>query len=104
MVRSGRMMRRVRIARRGFNHIPGGVNVLYMDGHVAFQRYSPGGLNTYPAVTSLELVNPSLPQEQTARGVRTDTVHRFPWRAAGDKQVRDNYVGSELLPATQLCQ
>lgn len=45
-----------------FNHIPGGVNVLYMDGHVAFQRYSPGGLNTYPAVTSLELVNPALPK------------------------------------------
>jgi prepilin-type processing-associated H-X9-DG protein len=25
-----------------FNHIPGGSNVLYMDGHVKFQRY-PGG-------------------------------------------------------------
>jgi prepilin-type processing-associated H-X9-DG protein len=25
-----------------FNHIPGGSNVLYMDGHVGFQRY-PGG-------------------------------------------------------------
>jgi len=29
-----------------FNHIPGGANVLYMDGHVEFQRY-PGG--EYPA-------------------------------------------------------
>jgi prepilin-type N-terminal cleavage/methylation domain-containing protein/prepilin-type processing-associated H-X9-DG protein len=26
----------------GFNHIPGGSNVLYMDGHVEFQKY-PGG-------------------------------------------------------------
>jgi prepilin-type N-terminal cleavage/methylation domain-containing protein/prepilin-type processing-associated H-X9-DG protein len=26
----------------GFNHVPGGANVLYMDGHVKFQRY-PGG-------------------------------------------------------------
>ena len=26
----------------GFNHIPGGSNVLYMDGHVEFQRF-PGG-------------------------------------------------------------
>ena len=24
----------------GFNHIPGGSNVLYMDGHVAFLRYN----------------------------------------------------------------
>ena len=29
-----------------FNHIPGGANVLYLDGHVAFQKY-PGG--EYPA-------------------------------------------------------
>jgi prepilin-type N-terminal cleavage/methylation domain-containing protein/prepilin-type processing-associated H-X9-DG protein len=29
-----------------FNHVPGGANVLYMDGHVKFQRY-PGG--NYPA-------------------------------------------------------
>jgi prepilin-type processing-associated H-X9-DG protein len=28
-------------ASRGFNHIPGGCNVLYMDGHVSFIRY-PG--------------------------------------------------------------
>jgi len=26
-----------------FNHIPGGANVLYMDGHVAFQRYDQNG-------------------------------------------------------------
>jgi len=25
-----------------FNHVPGGSNVLYMDGHVEYQRY-PGG-------------------------------------------------------------
>lgn len=26
-----------------FNHVPGGTNVLYMDGHVAFERYTPTG-------------------------------------------------------------
>ena len=31
----------VAAASRGFNHIPGGCNVLYMDGHVSFIRY-PG--------------------------------------------------------------
>ena len=25
-----------------FNHVPGGANVLYMDGHVAFEKYGPG--------------------------------------------------------------
>jgi len=30
-----------------FNHIPGGSNVLYMDGHVEFQRYDPTS-QTYP--------------------------------------------------------
>src|SRR5690606_31925969 len=24
-----------------FNHVPGGANVLYMDGHVQFEKYSP---------------------------------------------------------------
>lgn len=27
------------IEREGFNHIPGGANVLYLDGHVAYHRY-----------------------------------------------------------------
>ena len=31
----------VNIQRDGFNHLPGGSNVLYMDGHAAFVRY-PG--------------------------------------------------------------
>ncbi|HQB02021.1 MAG TPA: hypothetical protein PLY90_01885, partial [Candidatus Hydrogenedentes bacterium] len=26
-----------------FNHVPGGSNILYMDGHVAFQRYEEKG-------------------------------------------------------------
>jgi prepilin-type N-terminal cleavage/methylation domain-containing protein/prepilin-type processing-associated H-X9-DG protein len=26
-----------------YNHVPGGANILYMDGHVAFQRYERGG-------------------------------------------------------------
>lgn len=29
------------VRRDGFNHLPGGANVLFMDGHVAYQRY-PG--------------------------------------------------------------
>jgi prepilin-type processing-associated H-X9-DG protein len=31
-----------------FNHIPGGSNVLYMDGHVEFLRYPSGEANTNP--------------------------------------------------------
>ena len=31
-----------------FNHIPGGANVLYMDGHVEFVRWTAGGLTTRP--------------------------------------------------------
>ncbi len=27
-----------------FNHVPGGSNVLFMDGHVEFQKYSPNGV------------------------------------------------------------
>ncbi|MGI6460590.1 MAG: H-X9-DG-CTERM domain-containing protein [Candidatus Hydrogenedentales bacterium] len=32
-----------------FNHIPGGCNVLYMDGHVAFMRY-PGQFPITPQI------------------------------------------------------
>lgn len=31
-----------------FNHVPAGINVLYLDGHVEFQRYTPTGRH-YPA-------------------------------------------------------
>jgi prepilin-type N-terminal cleavage/methylation domain-containing protein/prepilin-type processing-associated H-X9-DG protein len=31
-----------------FNHIPGGSNVLFMDGHVAFQKYVPDYESSYP--------------------------------------------------------
>jgi prepilin-type N-terminal cleavage/methylation domain-containing protein/prepilin-type processing-associated H-X9-DG protein len=31
-----------------FNHIPGGGNVLYMDGHVAFIKYAPGADGIFP--------------------------------------------------------
>ena len=31
-----------------FNHIPGGCNVLYMDGHVEFQKYSGPSGNRFP--------------------------------------------------------
>ncbi len=33
----------VAVAPQGYNHIPGGSNVLYMDGHVEFIRYAPPG-------------------------------------------------------------
>ena len=36
----------------GFNHVPGGCNVLYMDGHVAFTRY-PG---EFPIVADEQIV------------------------------------------------
>lgn len=31
-----------------FSHVPGGCNVLYMDGHVSFVRYMPGNFNDFP--------------------------------------------------------
>jgi len=31
-----------------YNHVPGGSNVLYMDGHVAFVRYTPDGNGLFP--------------------------------------------------------
>ncbi|MBX7259544.1 MAG: hypothetical protein K1Y02_24505 [Candidatus Hydrogenedentes bacterium] len=31
-----------------FNHVPGGCNVLYMDGHVSFVRYTPNNLSDFP--------------------------------------------------------
>ena len=31
-----------------FNHLPGGGNVLYMDGHVEFIKYQPGPEGTFP--------------------------------------------------------
>jgi prepilin-type N-terminal cleavage/methylation domain-containing protein/prepilin-type processing-associated H-X9-DG protein len=35
-----------------FNHIPGGANVLYLDGHVAFERY-PGRFPSHPSVATV---------------------------------------------------
>jgi len=35
-----------------FNHVPGGSNVLYMDGHVAFQKYPGGKFPAHPAAAS----------------------------------------------------
>jgi prepilin-type N-terminal cleavage/methylation domain-containing protein/prepilin-type processing-associated H-X9-DG protein len=31
-----------------FNHVPGGCNVLYMDGHVEFTKYVPGNIGGFP--------------------------------------------------------
>ena len=35
-----------------FNHVPGGANVLYMDGHVEFQRYPGGKWPAHPAAAN----------------------------------------------------
>jgi prepilin-type N-terminal cleavage/methylation domain-containing protein/prepilin-type processing-associated H-X9-DG protein len=35
-----------------FNHIPGGSNVLYMDGHVEFQKYPHGKFPAHPAAAN----------------------------------------------------
>ncbi len=42
---------------RTFNHMPGGANVLYMDGHVKFMRY-PSGFPVSPLVSALLAVIP----------------------------------------------
>jgi len=42
-----------------FNHIPGGSNVLYLDGHVSFVRYpSSGPVNEGQAIISGGLIEP----------------------------------------------
>jgi prepilin-type processing-associated H-X9-DG protein len=33
-----------------FNHVPGGANVLFMDGHVEFLKYTPNG-GEFPVIT-----------------------------------------------------
>jgi prepilin-type processing-associated H-X9-DG protein len=46
-----------------FNHIPGGSNCLYMDGHVSFIRYTvgqPDTLGNYPDTNSTPPVTPSM--------------------------------------------
>ncbi len=45
----------------GFNHIPGGSNVLYMDGHVEFIRYIPEDLS-HPTGVSRAPVNTAVAQ------------------------------------------
>lgn len=37
----------------GFNHVPGGCNVLYLDGHVDFQKLG----NQFPASTANAVLN-----------------------------------------------
>jgi prepilin-type N-terminal cleavage/methylation domain-containing protein/prepilin-type processing-associated H-X9-DG protein len=47
----------------GFSHIPGGVNLLFMDGHVEFQKYQqhgPGPANQYLASVVGALSDPTL--------------------------------------------
>lgn len=68
-----------------FNHIPGGGNVLYMDGHVAFMRWpgstGPGGSWEHP------LVNISMP-----------VGGPFPFNAGGFILHEAGHIYAELLP------
>ncbi|OQB33548.1 MAG: Type II secretion system protein G precursor [Candidatus Hydrogenedentes bacterium ADurb.Bin170] len=45
-----------------YNHVPGGSNILYMDGHVAFQRYEKNGQGPVnePMATLVALLNSDL--------------------------------------------
>ncbi|HPP59890.1 MAG TPA: DUF1559 domain-containing protein [Candidatus Hydrogenedens sp.] len=43
-----------------FNHLPGGCNVLYMDGHVEFIRYIGSNNTTNPDINATEPVLPSV--------------------------------------------
>ncbi len=43
-----------------FNHLPGGCNVLYMDGHVEFVRYIGSNNTTNPDINATEPVLPSV--------------------------------------------
>lgn len=45
---------------QGFNHVPGGSNILYMDGHVAFQKYGPDGPVSAPVAVACSIVRAGL--------------------------------------------
>ena len=60
-----------------FNHVPGGCNVLYMDGHVEFRRYIPvPGIETMDAATATQKMYageaPVLPTVAALVGALTD--------------------------------
>jgi len=60
-----------------FNHVPGGCNVLYMDGHVKFRRYIPvPGIETMDAATATQKMyggeSPVLPTVAALIGALTD--------------------------------
>jgi prepilin-type processing-associated H-X9-DG protein len=56
------MMDKLSVESALYNHIPGGANVLYLDGHVGFLKYQEGGpapvcAGIARATTMLELVD-----------------------------------------------
>ncbi len=55
-----------------FNHIPGGANVLYMDGHVAFQKYP----STFPVTVFLAVDNFSTAGSPTGI-INSDTFLKY---------------------------
>jgi prepilin-type N-terminal cleavage/methylation domain-containing protein/prepilin-type processing-associated H-X9-DG protein len=54
------MMDQVSTTTQAFNHIPGGCNVLYMDGHVAFQRYGKEGPTNSLVATACAIIRGGL--------------------------------------------
>ncbi len=58
---------------RSFNHVPGGSNVLFMDGHVRFIRYN----SEYP----IQWLDPDDPETANTVGAAADLV--IPWMVSG---------------------
>jgi prepilin-type N-terminal cleavage/methylation domain-containing protein/prepilin-type processing-associated H-X9-DG protein len=51
------MWDRISSAPRGFNHVPGGANVLYLDGHVEFSKYPSKGVVSEGIASGMECLN-----------------------------------------------
>ncbi len=57
------MMDQVSAIASGFNHVPGGCNVLYLDGHVEFIRYQPFPGGTPPVTEDMATLSAVLGSE-----------------------------------------